>query len=376
VGRRGGRTIGTIAHCGRPGSGRASAVGSPGDRGPNPRADVAAGHDSSHDVRPAAASTPAARDRWELMAAAAGFSTEPWTDTTFPSMGSTARLLIRGGPADLPVIARARLDELEARWSRFRPTSELCRMNRAGGAPVLVSHDTYDVVALAVGSWQATDGRFDPTLIDALEQAGYDRDFAAICDADTAHGAAPHASAGCGDIELLPLVPAVRLPAGVRLDLGGIGKGRAADVLAAELRGAGADGVCVNLGGDVRVSGTPPVPPGWQVDLDPTLAPGRSFHLDDGAVATSTRLRRAWTRDGERRHHLLDPSDGRPAWSGLASVTVLARNAAHAEVLAKAAFVAGPEAGRDLLRAAEVTGLFVHDDGRVEDLPGLAPFLR
>lgn len=299
-----------------------------------------------------------------------------WSDTEFRAMGSTARLLIRGGPSDLPDRARARLAELEARWSRFQPTSELCRINRAGGAPVMVSHDTYDVVALAVGSWQATEGRFDPTVIDALERSGYDRDFDAIVDSDTPLGAVPGGSAGCADIELLPLLPAIRLPPGVRIDLGGIGKGRAADVITTELLAAGAAGVCVNLGGDVRVSGTPPTPPGWQVDLDPTLAPDRSFHLDDGAVATSTRLRRTWTRAGTSQHHLVDPRLGSPAWSGLAAVTVLARTAAHAEILAKAAFVAGPIAGRDLLRTAEVTGLFLHDDGHVEDLPGLAPFLR
>jgi FAD:protein FMN transferase len=303
-----------------------------------------------------------------------------WSDSEFASMGSTARLLIHGGPAELPELARNRLAELEARWSRFQPASELCRINGAGGAPVMVSHDTYDVVALAVGSWQATEGRFDPTVIDALERSGYDRDFDTITTSDTPVGAVPGGSvggsAGCADIELLPLLPAVRLPPGVRIDLGGIGKGRAADVVTAELLAAGADGVCVNLGGDVRVSGVPPVPPGWQVDLDPALAPARAFHLDDGAVATSTRLRRTWTRAGATQHHLVDPRLGRPAWTGLAAVTVLARSAAHAEVLAKAAFVSGPAAGRDLLAVAGATGLFVHDDGRVEDLPGLAPFLR
>jgi len=299
-----------------------------------------------------------------------------WSDTTFRSMGSTARILICGGPSDLPDVARRRLAELEARWSRFLPTSELCRINEAGGAPVMVSHDTYDVIAMAVGSWKATAGRFDPTVIDALERAGYDRDFASITGSGTRLGAVPGGTTGCADIELLPLLPAVRLPPGVRIDLGGIGKGRAADVLTSELLAAGAGGVCVNLGGDVRVGGTPPEPPGWQVDLDPALAAGRAFHLDDGAVATSTRLRRTWMSDGVPQHHLVDPQDGRPAWTGLAAVTVLARSAAHAEVLAKAAFVAGPTVGRDLLAGADTTGLFVHDDGRVEDLPGLAPFLR
>jgi thiamine biosynthesis lipoprotein len=293
-------------------------------------------------------------------------------------MGSTARLLILGGPPDLPQRARERLAELEAQWTRFQPTSELCRLNAADGAPVLVSRETFDVIALAVAFWRSTNGRFDPTVLEALEHAGYDRDFATIA----AHepGAAspdpgPDGSAGCDGIELSPLLPAVQLPTGVRIDLGGIGKGRAADLLTRELLAAGADGVCVNLGGDVRVSGVPPIPPSWQVDLDSALAPSRTFHLGEGAVATSTRLRRSWMQDGAPRHHLIDPVTGRPAWNGLAVVTVLAESAASAEILAKAAFVAGPDAGADLLEAHDVTGLFVHDDGRVVELPGLTHFL-
>ncbi len=216
-------------------------------------------------------------------------------------------------------------------------------------------------------------------MLEALEHAGYDRDFDAILDRE--HGSdmpapsTPTAAVGCADIELSPLLPAVQLPPGVRIDLGGIGKGRAADLLTAELLAAGADGVCVNLGGDVRVSGVPPIPPSWQVDLDSALAPSRTFHLGEGAVATSTRLRRSWMQDGSPQHHLIDPDDGRPAWNGLAVVTVLAESAASAEILAKAAFVAGPVAGVELLEAHNVTGLFVHDDGRVLELPGLNHFL-
>jgi len=312
-----------------------------------------------------------------------------WSDTVFPSMGSTARILLLGGPADLPDLARRRLGALEALWSRFQPTSELCRLNAAGGAPVMVSAETYDVIALAVSCWRSTGGRFDPTVIDALERAGYDRDFSQVervgaptpvaaapgGDPDGDPGARSEGAPGCADIELTPLVPAVRLPVGVRLDLGGIGKGRAADLLTQELLAAGADGVCVNLGGDVRVSGTAPTRAGWQIDFDDTLASSRSFLLGEGAVATSTRVKRAWVQEGEAQHHLVDPRSGRPAWSGLSTVTVLASDAATAEVLAKAAFVAGPAAGAALLSDHQVTGLFVHDDGRVDELPGLEVFL-
>jgi thiamine biosynthesis lipoprotein len=299
-------------------------------------------------------------------------ATEAWTDTSFPAMGSRARVLAYGGPADLADRARARLLELEARWSRFVAASELSRLNAAQGAPVVVSADTFDVIQLAIAAWRETEGRFDPTVIDALEAAGYDRTFADVPPAAAARAARPARVPGCGGIRLDRIVRSVRLPSGVRLDLGGIGKGRAADLIAAELLDAGAAGVCVDLGGDLRLAGGAPQPAGWRVQLDPSLAPARSLLVAAGGVATSTRVRRHWSRGDEDRHHLIDPGSGRPAWTGLRAVTVVADTTAWAEILAKAAFVAGPEAGSELLAAHGVTGLLVRDDGQVEALPGLA----
>jgi thiamine biosynthesis lipoprotein len=184
---------------------------------------------------------------------------------------------------------------------------------------------------------------------------------------------------GCGDIELDDLVRAVRLPLGVTIDLGGIGKGAAADEVSAVLLAAGVPGVTgvlVNLGGDLRARGAAPAPNGWVVDVDDPLRTGRAglLALGEGAVATSTRLRRTWTRGDRSLHHLIDPRTGAPADTGLASVTVVAGEAWRAEVLAKAAFVAGAREGAALVGAAGATGLLVTDDGDVVALPGLDRF--
>ena len=95
-----------------------------------------------------------------------------------------------------------------------------------------------------------------------------------------------------------------------------------------------------------------------------------------GAVATSTKLRRHWTRGDRTLHHLIDPRTGEPAESGLASVTVVAGEAWRAEVLAKAAFVAGAADGAALIEAAGATGMLVTDDGDVVELDGLGPSFR
>ncbi len=195
-------------------------------------------------------------------------------------------------------------------------------------------------------------------MLAALEAAGYDRDFDAVPRTgvdDGVDGAA--VVPGCAGVELDRLVSAVRLPRGVTLDLGGIGKGFAADEVSGELLAAavaGVRGVLVNLGGDLRARGDAPAPHGWVIDVDDPLGTDRTglLALADGAVATSTKLRRAWARGDRTLHHLIDPRTGAPVESGLASVTVVAGEAWRAEVLAKAAFVAGRDDGRALIERA------------------------
>jgi thiamine biosynthesis lipoprotein len=298
------------------------------------------------------------------------------TETRFRAMGTTAEVIVLGGPRELAARARTALDDLEARWSRFRPTSELCRLNDANGKRVVVSEATFDAISRAVEAWRATNGRYDPTVLRALEAAGYDRDFAAVDRNGDARTDAGIPTAGCGEIELEPIVRAVRLPPGVTLDLGGIGKGLAADLVTRALLDEGADGVLVNIGGDARMEGESPRDEGWIVEFENPLAFGSLgvARLARGAVCTSTRVKRKWVRGGVPQHHLIDPSTGAPSWSGLASVTVLSSEAWWAEVLAKAAFVAGPRTGRALLASHGVTGLLVLDDGRIEELEGLGAF--
>ena len=305
------------------------------------------------------------------------------TETHFRAMGSDAHVVLVDADPRLVDDARAHLELLEARWSRFRASSELSALNARPGHPVVVSEDTCALIARAVGAWHATGGRFDPTILPALQVAGYDRDFAALVDDESlATGErapelelVPDPAPGCAGIRIDAPVRAVTLPDGVVLDLGGIGKGYAADRVATALLAAGARGACVNLGGDLRVVGCPPEGDAWTIEVDDPFRRGTgTISVATGAVATSSRLRRAWRRHGRDVHHLVEPATGRSARTGLASVTVVAAEAWWAEVLAKAAFVAGPVEGARLIVDAGATGLFLHDSGRTEELPGLDEF--
>ena len=292
----------------------------------------------------------------------------------FRAMGCDVHVLVVDGPRHLLPLARDRVEELERRWSRFRPGSEISRLNHLAGSPVQLSPVTLGLVRRALQGARVTGGRYDPTVLGDVLRAGYDRSFEQL--AGHRGGGRSPLGRGWAQVVVDPAGPAVTLPAGVGLDPGGIGKGYAADLLVAELRAAGAAGACVNLGGDLRVDGQAPGGGSWVVAIEHPLRPGpaATVTIERGAVATSSRVRRAWGTAGDRRHHLIDPATGRPAASGLAAVTALAAEGWQAEVLAKAAFLGGPRQGPALLAAAGADGLLVDDQGGLHRTTGFGRF--
>jgi thiamine biosynthesis lipoprotein len=214
----------------------------------------------------------------------------------------------------------------------------------------------------------ATRGRFDPTILDALERAGYDRTFELVADRDD--GVDVERPPGCAHVELDPETSRVRLPPGTRLDLGGLGKGLAADLIARGLIDRGTRTALVGLGGDLRARGEPPAD-GWAIPVeDPRVGAGLAFEhrLRSGAIVTSTTRMRTWRRNVRQYHHLIDPSTGDSARAGVAAVVACAPDAWWAEGIAKAIVVAGPEEGIELARANNVHAWLFLDDDRVIEI--------
>ncbi|MGN6695379.1 MAG: FAD:protein FMN transferase, partial [Aquihabitans sp.] len=181
---------------------------------------------------------------------------------------------------------------------------------------------------------------------------------------------------GAGAIEIDHAASAVRLPEGVGFDPGGIGKGLAADLVAARIDGEGAAGVLINLGGDLRAIGFGPDGDDWTVDLDPAATghPHARVVLDHGAVATSTVLRRRWTIAGAERHHVIDPRAGTSAASDVVAASVIAARGWQAEVLAKAAIVAGLADGARLIASIGAHALLVDRHGGLHPTTGFDRF--
>jgi FAD:protein FMN transferase len=295
--------------------------------------------------------------------------------STFRVMGCDALVVVHGGPDDLIVRAEARLHDLAGRWTRFDDGSELSVINAAAGRAVSVSPETFTVVSLALDAWRLTRGWFDPTVLPMLIAAGYDRSFERVAGRPRWYDHPAAASPGCAGVELDSERSTVRLPVGVSIDLGGIGKGHAADIVAGELMAAGAIGACVDLGGDVAVAGTAAGGDPWAIGVEDPFARDREIArivLAAGAVATSSRLERHWRTVSGPAHHLIDPTTGRPAQGGLAMVSVVASTAAWAEVLAKATLISGDDG---IPASFGCTGVVVALDGTVRHLEGFEDWL-
>jgi thiamine biosynthesis lipoprotein len=302
-------------------------------------------------------------------------------EVRFPVMGTVGHVVVIGGEPGAAHDAVARLEQLEARWSRFRPDSEISRLNRSPGEPTAVSTDTILLARRSLQAWRATNGAFDPTVHGAINALGYDRSFEQLTPSFRSApvgGPTDRRAPGMAAIAIDPPTGTITVPVGTGLDPGGIGKGLAADLVVGEQLAAGAAGVCINLGGDVRVKGAGPPPQGWQVGVEHPYLDGELvavIGLTNGAVATSSRLRRTWVVDDQRRHHLLDPATGRPTEGSLDSVTVVAGEGWWAEAITKAAFVAGAERAAAVIDGLGATGLYCTDDGQLHELSGLSRYL-
>ncbi len=240
--------------------------------------------------------------------------------------------------------------EAHGRFTRFEASSELSELNASAGQPFTASPQMFEVVGLAVKFSALTDGWFNPTIIGALEAAGYDRTFDAIQEARDLHPMTTSPVEAASAIALDAKRKTITLSKGVRIDLGGIAKGWAVQKAAQQLA---IYGPClVDAGGDMMAFGVVPGSSSWSIELADPLDPENdvmTLHLRDQAIATSGTDRRRWQRNGVWQHHLIDPHTGRPSESDLLTATVIAPTTVEAEVYAKTVFLLGSQAGLDFV---------------------------
>lgn len=277
----------------------------------------------------------------------------------FRAMGTEIELFVDADAGAAEGLERAEHEfhRLEVLLSRFRPDSQLSRLNSV--KTLTVAPDVARVVELALEAREVTGGRFDPTVLPAVKAAGYDRTFAEV----PADQPAPAAAVACGGTVRIDGLQ-VELDDETELDLGGIGKGFAVERAACTLAVAGP--CLVNAGGDLAVRGAP-----WPVGLE-TADATITLQLENGAIATSGRDRRRWSRAGREQHHIIDPTTGAPAQTDLLRVSVVAPDAVQAEVWAKALFLAGEDEAVREAEGRDLPSVLVTADGRTTLCGGLA----
>jgi thiamine biosynthesis lipoprotein len=252
--------------------------------------------------------------------------------------------------------------DVETRFSRFRPESELSLLNANAGREVAVSPELFRLLELSRRYHELSGGVFDPAVLASLEAAGYDRSFEQVARKDNA---APRleCAASIADVRLDAARSVVRAPAGLRIDLGGIAKGWAVDQAARVLSPAA--NYLVDAGGDIFASGDGVDGPGWLVGVADPQREGEDLttvRLHNQALATSSVAHRRWQRGGRWLHHLIDPRTGAPVENDVISVSVIAASAIDADVFAKVALLLGREQGESFLVARGAAGLFVCSD--------------
>lgn len=264
--------------------------------------------------------------------------------------------------------------DFDRRLSRFNPDSELCALNADPAETVEVSSLMLRFLEAALEAARVSAGLCDPTLVTPIEEAGYVRSRAGataepieavLADPPQIAPAAPRPSAAWRGVRVDRDAMTVTRPAGLRFDTGGSGKGLAADMVAGLWRGLLPEhsAFIVDCGGDMRLGELAEDDDPYEIQVETAPAPPEPIELSlrGGGVATSGIGSRAWRSGDGFAHHLLDPSTGRPAWTGVASATALAPTALLAETAAKAALLSGPEAGRTVLSVHG--GVIVEYDG-------------
>ena len=273
----------------------------------------------------------------------------------------------------------ADLTEVDQACSRFRPDSELMRLDTDGPGPAStgpahtaggstgpahtaggstgpphtmeVSSLLAEAIAVALRAARMTDGDVDPTVADAMSDLGYDRDFSLLPAVGPPVRLTVRAVPGWRQVGLDEQARLLTLPHGVHLDLGATAKAWAADRAASRLAGVLGCGVLVGLGGDISVSGPPPQG-GWRIRVqditgrpeDPPEGPAAVVAIREGGLATSSTTARRWRRGGDVLHHILDPRTGLPASVYWRTVSVAAASCVDANTASTAAIIRGPQA--------------------------------
>jgi thiamine biosynthesis lipoprotein len=299
----------------------------------------------------------------------------PLTTRSFRAIGTTATVVVQHADVadEAAALLAAELEDIDLACSRFRPDSELQTLHAHAGTTVQVGALLFEALRVAVEAAVRTGGAVDPTIGNAIAALGYDADLDEVLARRSTPPRALGPVAGYAHVQLNPAERTVRIPRGVRLDLGSTAKALAADRAATRIAGAVGSGVLVSLGGDVAVAGGPPAG-GWAVGIaressTPAGQVDQVVAISRGGLASSATSVRAWKAGDREVHHILDPQTGDSAVPYWVLVSATGESCVDANVVTTAAVVWGREA-LERLAAFDQSLRLVRADGKVFSVNG------
>lgn len=267
-------------------------------------------------------------------------------------------------------------NEMDDRFSVFKPSSDIGRINHyAGRKPVKVHSTTLDVVETALYYAAISDGAFDITIRPAVALWGFGKESFQVPDRKSMEKIRPLIDYRSVVLSREKSTIYLKIK-GQELDLGGIVKGYAVDVIRLLLEKRGVTSALLNFGGTVMTIGNKTNGKPWKIGIqNPVKERGESVgfvNLTDEALVTSGVNERYFFKDGERYHHILDPRTLSPSRSGVLSVTVAGKKGIDLDSLASVLFLAGVEQGIKIALELGVEALFLTEDGQIITTEGFA----
>lgn len=289
----------------------------------------------------------------------------------FKAMGCRMVAIVDSSAPQVPELLQqvpVWFEEWEAALSRFRPESELNRLNRSAGWTFQVSQTMWDVFQSAVEAENASGGLVRAAVLDALVTAGYDRSFDMISPERIAAPVGVWGAVGSlAEVGVDENARTICLPADMQLDFGGVAKGWAAQQASKRLAEYGA--ALVSAGGDIAISREQASGELWPIAVENPFVKGeylQTLMLGACGVATSGTDYRRWKQGGRWSHHIIDPRTGQPAVTDIVTATVIAPDALMAEMAAKTVLIMGSLKGLDwLAERQDFSAMLVLESGQV-----------
>lgn len=288
-------------------------------------------------------------------------------------MGTYMTLTAYGASAEEALaISEDRIRKLESLWSVADENSDIYRVNQSGGMSTEIHEETAEILQFALDMAKQTNGALDPTIFPVVTAWGFISGEYRIPTEDELKDLLQNI-----DYEKVLLEGNfVTLPDGMQLDLGAVGKGYAGDIIAELLKERGVTSALLDIGGNIQMVGRKPDGSKWRLGIQNPFGEGclGILESEDGAVVTSGNYERYFIgEDGRRYGHIVDPSTGHPAESGLASVTIIAGEGRLCDALSTSLFIMGLDPAIEYWRQHQnFNMILIAENGEVYLTSGIA----